>query len=181
MLLSNMGSEKEINISFSPEGKQLTEPKEEVLENVIQIKKILVPIDGSTVSIKASEYAIHIAKKEKAQLIYIHVIANPQYLSWEDQAGKSILYAFYEEGKKRAEGWFRKVTDLAAREGIHPATEVVLDVRSIADTIVNYALTENVDLIIIGITGRTGLKKYLAGSIANAVTLHAHCPVFVAR
>ncbi|MFZ0326411.1 MAG: universal stress protein [Nitrososphaeraceae archaeon] len=155
--------------------------EEQAQENVVEIRTILVPIDGSNVSIKALEYAIHISKKEKANLSCIHVIASPQYLSWESNEGKSILYAFYEEGKKRAEEWFRKATDLAAREGVKLTTEFVLDVRSVADTIVNYGINENVDLIVIGITGRTGLKKYLAGGIASAVILHAHCPVLAVR
>ena len=44
-------------------------------EEEINIKKILVPIDGSDTSLKAAKYAIKVAKCEKAQIICIHVIA----------------------------------------------------------------------------------------------------------
>jgi nucleotide-binding universal stress UspA family protein len=40
----------------------------------IQIRKILIPIDGSEYSLNAAKYAIRIAKDEKAQLFCIHVI-----------------------------------------------------------------------------------------------------------
>ncbi len=50
-----------------------TETKSENSSEV-QIKKILVPIDGSEYSLKAAKYAIKIAKDENAQLLCIHII-----------------------------------------------------------------------------------------------------------
>ena len=46
-----------------------------VSEEEITIKKILVPIDGSDVSLKAAKYAIKAAKYEKAQIICMYVVA----------------------------------------------------------------------------------------------------------
>lgn len=145
----------------------------------IEIKKILLPIDGSDASLKAARYAVKIAKQEKVQIVCIHAIGTPAYLS-EYRTGP-LLPSYYEEAKKLAEVWFGKVTEIARKEGVDVKTDIVLDVVSVVDTIVNYALNENADLIILGTRGRTGLKRFLLGSVANGVVLHAHCPVLVVR
>lgn len=145
----------------------------------IEIKKILLPIDGSDTSLKAARYAVKIAKQEKAQIVCIHAIDAPAYLS-EYRTGL-LLPSYHEEAKKLAEVWLGKVTEIARRESVDVKTDIVRDVVSVVDTIVNYALNENADLIILGTRGRTGLKRFLLGSVANGVVLHAHCPVLVVR
>ena len=145
----------------------------------VQIKKILVPIDGSDTSIKAAKYAVKIAKQNKAQIICIHAITSPPYISEYNYA--PMLPVYYEGAKKLAEEWFRKVMEIAGKEGIDVKTDLLLDVVSVADTIVNYASDKSVDMIVIGTKGRTGLKRFLLGSVANGVVLHASCPVLVVR
>ena len=60
-------------------------------------------------------------------------------------------------------------------------TAIIEAETSAASTIVDYAESKNVDLLIIGSRGRTGLKKMLVGSTASAVVKYAHCPVLVVR
>lgn len=60
-------------------------------------------------------------------------------------------------------------------------TAIVEAETSTASTIVDYAETKNVDLLVIGSRGRTGIKKMLLGSTANEVIKYAHCPVMVVR
>jgi nucleotide-binding universal stress UspA family protein len=45
----------------------------------VPIKRILVPIDGSSYSVKAAKYAIEVARLQKAQVLCIHVIASLPY------------------------------------------------------------------------------------------------------
>ena len=149
-------------------------------EYEILIKKILLPIDGSNASIKAAKYAIKIAKQEKAQLICIHAIPNPETIYGFSKPA-IILESFYEEGKKVGERWFTNVKSLAMREGVEIRTDIILDVTSIAEAILQYAIDANVDVIVMGTSGKTGLKRFLVGSVANGVVLYAHCPVFVIR
>ncbi|MEM2761131.1 MAG: universal stress protein [Nitrososphaerales archaeon] len=144
----------------------------------IQIKKILLPIDGSEASMKAVNYAVSIAKQQNAQIICIHAIGTPAYLS---QRVAVLLPSYYEEAKKLTQIWFGKVLEIARKEGVDVKTELVIDVASVIDAIVNYAMNENVDLIVMGTRGRTGLKKFLLGSIASGVVSHAHCSVLVVR
>jgi len=60
-------------------------------------------------------------------------------------------------------------------------TAIVEAETSTASTIVDYAESKNVDLLVIGSKGRTGLKKMLVGSIATDVVKYAHCPVMIVR
>lgn len=145
----------------------------------VQIKKLLLPIDGSDASLKAAEYAVKIAKQNACKIICIHALESPAYLSEYNYA--PMLPAYYERATKLAEEWFEKVTDIAGKEGVDVKTDLRLDVVSVVDTIVNYARDENVDLIVMGTKGRTGLKRFLLGSVANGVITHAHCPVLVVR
>jgi nucleotide-binding universal stress UspA family protein len=46
-------------------------------------------------------------------------------------------------------------------------------------SIIGYAANNDVDLIVIGTRGRTGLKRFLMGGVANGVEQHAHCPVLL--
>ena len=48
-------------------------------------------------------------------------------------------------------------------------------------TIVEYAESENVSLIVIGSRGVTGFKKMLVGSVTSDVVKYAHCSVLVVR
>jgi nucleotide-binding universal stress UspA family protein len=60
-------------------------------------------------------------------------------------------------------------------------TAIVEAETSTASTIVDYAESKNVDLLVIGSKGRTGIKKMLVGSTATDVIKYAHCPVMVVR
>ena len=146
----------------------------------IKVKKILLPIDGSTSSLKAARYAVKIAKRENAEIICIHAIANLRYPTGANRLS-TIAETFYGEGKKLAEKWFLQVRNIAAKEGIKLRTDIIIDVTSVAETIIQYAKKEEVDLIVMGTRGTTGLKTFLVGSIAIGVVFYANCSVFVVR
>ncbi len=143
----------------------------------IRIRKILLPVDGSEASLKAAQHAVRIAKQEGAQIVCIHAIGKPAYLV----ASTDVLTAYYERARRAAEDWFGKVIEIARKESVDLRTDIVLDVESAIDAIVNYAAHENADLIVMGTRGRTGLKRFLLGSVASGVVAHAHCTVLVVR
>ncbi len=145
----------------------------------IHIKKVLLPIDGSETSLKAAKYAVRIAKQESAQIICIHAIGTPAYMSKYNYP--PLVSSFYEEARKAAEEWFEKVREIAKKEGVDVETDTLPEVVSVTDAILSYAEDNKVDIIVIGTRGRTALKRFLLGSVANGVVSHAHCPVLVVR
>ena len=157
-----------------------------ILSSSASIRKVLVPVDGSSISEKALQYAIHLAGLEgsDAELIVVHVLEDVK------QGGAIGLQAKYGnvrlvEGFKRARRdaalkWLEQVEVAAKKKGIRLKTEV-LDGGSKVKVIMDYAKKNSVDLIVIGSTGLTGFKRLLLGSIANAVVSSAPCPVMVVR
>ena len=89
---------------------------------------------------------------------------------------------YYEDIKDKVESWFDKVKDMAKAEDIADVkTEIFMDVKSVIESVIDYASRRNINLIVIGTRGRTGLKRFFMGSVANGVVQHAHCPVLLVR
>jgi len=145
--------------------------------NEIKIRRILVPIDGSKYSFNAAKYAIKLAKDESAELFCTHVIGSLPYTDYSP-----AIDQYLKDYEEKAQSWFRIVRDMARNEGIAELkTETFPYVTSVTGAIIDYAANKDIDLIVIGTRGRTGLKRFLLGSVANAVVQHAHCPVLLVR
>jgi nucleotide-binding universal stress UspA family protein len=147
----------------------------------VQITKILVPIDGSECSLHAAKYATRIAKDENAQLYCIHVITSVPY-GIATSTATPVIEEYLKVYEEKVQSWFDKVRDMAKTECIPDLkTEIFTDVNSVIESIIDYATSKNIDLIVIGTRGRTGLKRFLMGSVANGVVQHAHCSVLLVR
>jgi nucleotide-binding universal stress UspA family protein len=143
------------------------------------MRKILVPIDGSECSLNAAKYAIKVAKDENADLFCVHVIASVPY---GYASSPPAIDQYFKDIEEKAQSWFDKVRDMAKNEGIPELkTEMFADVKSVIGSIIDYATSRDVDLIVIATRGRTGLKRFLMGSVANGIVQHAHCPVLLVR
>ena len=70
---------------------------------------------------------------------------------------------------------------MAVREEVGLTFDTVLDTVSAPDSIVNYAVRHNFDLIVIGTTGKTVIRRFLLGSVASGVVTDASSPVLVTR
>ena len=152
------------------------------------ISKILVAIDGSPSSMDAAEDAIEIARKNKSQLIVLYVIDfyKYPYLISSTILAPTFGMEKYMEEKKEAEKWMETIKEKCRQNngdtGIkNLKTEIIEGTKPVAATIVEYAESENVDLIIVGSRGRTGFKKMLIGSVSLEVVKYAHCSVLVKR
>ena len=145
----------------------------------IQIRRILVPIDGSKCSLNAARYAVKLAKDENAQLFCIHLMVGIPY-GYTTSASATDQY--FSDMEEKVESWFDKVRDMAKHECIPELkAEIFRDTKSVIASIVDYASSKGIDLIVIGTRGRTGLKRFLMGSVANGIVQHAHCPVLLVR
>jgi nucleotide-binding universal stress UspA family protein len=86
------------------------------------------------------------------------------------------------ERNHKIESWFDEVRDIAKNEGISDVkTDIFVDVKSVIESILDYASSKEIDLIVVGTKGRTGLKRLLMGSIANGIVHQAHCPVLLIK
>jgi nucleotide-binding universal stress UspA family protein len=143
-----------------------------------QIKRILLPVDGSDASVKAARYALRFAKLLNADITCIHVIAAPPLLKGINPA---LVALYFSRAEKQSKKWIRDVKQMAKKEKAHMTSEIIIDALSVPNAIIEYAKKQHIGLIIIGTRGRTSAKKLLLGSVAGAVMAHAGCPVLLVR
>jgi nucleotide-binding universal stress UspA family protein len=154
----------------------------------VSINKILVPVDGSKPSETAAEYAVYLAKKLKAHVIAVHVMHLPAYFlttapieGMPTPATIPIPITVSGEERKTVEGYLNKVKEMAKKADIAIEAKIIENQQSIVHAITEFAEKEGCALIIMGTKGRTGMKKFLLGSVASGVVTYAHCPVLVVR
>ncbi len=135
------------------------------------IHRILVAVDGSGTSSNAAEMAIELSEKFGADLIALHIV--PPDLRFN----KEIFDLAKQNGQKIVD----EVKQGASAKGLDIQTEVISDVISITKVIVEYAEKNDVNLIVLGTRGISGIKKLLLGSTASGVVTYSHCPVMVVK
>jgi nucleotide-binding universal stress UspA family protein len=146
----------------------------------LTLKKILVAVDGSGNSIKASKHAIDIAKKMDASLTVLYILSSATYMDF-GYANVGRAGEIKRSKKERAEHEVEKIKKKAMENNVTVMTDVLIKDTSIAKEILEYAETNKIDLIITGSRGMTGIKKMLLGSVATEVVTYAHCPVLVVK
>ena len=153
----------------------------------IAIKKILVPVDGSDLSFKAAEYAIHLAKADNAEITTLNVVEDIKQggaIGLQAKYGNvSLVDAFRKVRKDSAEQWMNKISQEAKSQGVTFKSEIIddEDATSEAGVITGYAEEHNFDLIVIGSKGRSKLGRLLTGGVTNAVVNSAKNPLLVVR
>lgn len=154
----------------------------------VSIKKILVPVDGSKPSDKAAEYAIDIANTRKASIVVVHVMHLPAYAfapspieGMPTPVVTAIPVTISSGERKMAEDYLNRVKEMAKKSGVSVETKIIENQPSIVHAITEFAEKEKCDLIVMGTKGRTGIKRFLLGSVASGVVTYAPCPVLVVR
>ncbi len=148
---------------------------------MLAAKNILVPTDFSEHSDKALKQALDIARQNKARLHLLHVV-QPEIprcaADWclSDEAMRQMerdLAAGAQQNLQKQLAKFPETREVdvvtAVRTGIPP------------DEIVKKQQEEKIDLIVIGPLGRTGIARFLVGSVTKNVVKEAKCPVLVVK
>ncbi|MDA4119085.1 MAG: universal stress protein [Thaumarchaeota archaeon] len=136
---------------------------------------VLVSIDGSEDAKKATEAAIAIAKRFGSELFILHVIPRISYHS------EKLQREFVKITKRHAEEWIENALAQAKGEGLKVRGEIVSNVPSIVEAIVDYASEWKVDLIVVGTRGLSGLKRAFLGSISSGLVTQAPCNVLIVK
>lgn len=143
--------------------------------------KILIPTDGSEAAERATAHAVDLAKRYGAELHILFVVdtdAVDVSLGTEQvQRIKEGRLDEMEELKKYATDATGRIAAAAQREGVEVVESIAAG--SPHKQIVKYANREGVDLIVMTCHGRTGVRRFLLGSITEQVLRHAQLPVLV--
>lgn len=145
-------------------------------------KKILLPTDGSEYANKAAKHAIWIAGLSGAELIALNVIETSSLvgLPAEDLIVR-IKEMLKEEGRKSLKEISKLVKESRTEDECQKEIKLtmVTEEGSPADIIVKKIKEENIDLVVIGTSGKHGLDRFLLGSVTENVVRSASCPVLV--
>jgi len=140
-------------------------------------KRILVPVDGSKQAHEACDFVFR--EFPDATMVLLHVI-NPAEAGYSAQASiPAFSEEWYEQETQRAEGLFDEIEAEASDYEI--PVERVIEVGKPTQTIVEYAAEHDVDQIVMGSHGRSGVSRMLLGSVAETVVRRSPVPVTVTR
>ncbi|MDY6818941.1 MAG: universal stress protein [Halobacteriales archaeon] len=135
--------------------------------------QILVPTDGSDGTSRAVDQAVDLAATFDATLHTIYVVDNASLPP--DVSAGSILEALERTGEEATDS----VVTMAESAGVDVKSEVLHGTPY--RTIVEYAEEADIDLIVMGTHGRSGLGRYLLGSVTEKVVRIAEVPVLTVR
>ena len=138
---------------------------------MLTIKNILVPTDFSSTSTAAVRHGVELANAFGARLYLLHV-PGPTGESFE---ADFPVGEFETTVRESIEPFF------TAEELARCRPEYALRVGRTAAEIVGYAKDREIDLIVMGTHGRTGLSHLVMGSVAEAVVRAAPCPITLVR
>lgn len=142
------------------------------------ITNILVPFDDSTYSLKAFNAALDIAKKQNAKIKVLTCLEKDNLGAWykDSRVNKQII----RDAKKFAMIFLSKLENTAKDSGVLISVHI-LETKSISNQIIDFAKSKKINLIVIGSHGQTGFNRFLLGSVSNAVSQSAKCPVLIIK
>jgi universal stress protein A len=138
---------------------------------MIAFKRILVPTDFSEASDAALNYGIGLAQAFGAQLYLLHV---PGETGVNFEADFPMIQ-FENAVRERLD------TLVGPKEIVKLRPEYALRLGAPSDQIVRYADDREIDLIVMGTHGRSGVAHMVMGSVAEKVVRTAPCPVLTVR
>jgi nucleotide-binding universal stress UspA family protein len=144
-----------------------------------RFKRILVPLDTSLDGEVALPSAIELSKKASSKIFLLYVIPSiyktyglPDYaVNFEKQLFETLRI----EGEK----YLKNVTDNLTKENLETVFHVTAGTP--AERIFTYAEEHLIDLIAISTHGRTGIKRFVLGSVARQVIFSTDIPVLLIR
>lgn len=143
-------------------------------ELLMMYKKILVPTDGSEFAKKAEKHALFLAKVSGAEIVAVSVTENNfvNGLPLDDE-----VYQLNQILKERSEENLMEFDELNDNNDLK-ITHVIRE-GSPAKVILEVAKDEEIDLIVMGSSGKSGFDRFIMGSVADKVVNSAKCAVLV--
>jgi len=143
---------------------------------MISLKKILCPIDHSDCSKEALKYAVSFAMKDEAKLLLLHIIDIRSFNEGLDAMSTQI------PDEETLERLRAKLLDCIPEEIRDDMDVEALVVQGIPFAeIIGTAKEKDIDMIVIGSHGRTGISHMMLGSVSEKVVRKAPCPVLTVR
>jgi nucleotide-binding universal stress UspA family protein len=138
-------------------------------------ERILVPTDGAPGSEKAIAEALSLAELSGGTIHALYVVDTRDYSTLPEAKWLSVDAEFEDQG----ESVVGQVAERVASRSIAAETAVQRGIPH--EVITRYAADNDVDLVVMATHGRTGLNRFLIGSVTEKVLRSAEQPVLVVR
>lgn len=142
----------------------------------IQFKKIFIATDGSQHNKRAIDYGIELARLACGKVIVGYVLDTAAFTSLPTDVGWEMMYELMENEAKEAVEY---VNNLASTKNVE-VEKVILEGHP-SHEIIEYSQKNEIDVIVMGTLGKSGLDRFLLGSVAEKVTRNSNVPVLVVR
>lgn len=137
--------------------------------------RIVVPLDGSARAEHALPVAVRLARASGGSLMLVQVAALP--VIYETYTAASYTAEVVEAEIEEAEDYLRTLAQSELLAGVKTETKALFGAA--AQTILSVALSYNADLIVMTSQGKTGLKRWVLGSVAQKIARYSSVPVLV--
>ena len=128
-------------------------------------KRIVVPLDGSTLAEQILPRVLTLAKLEEAEISLLQVLV-PQSYSQKEIFDPNLPW--WDKDVSLAQSYLFRIAGGLRRNGLIVTTDIVIG-ENVADAIGDFASRQKADLIAIATHGRGGLTRMLRGSVADAI------------
>lgn len=142
-------------------------------------RRLLVPLDGSELAELALPYAETWAHAFDTEVILLRVPTLPGYVSLGPDASM-LAPVLLGEAYDEVDAYLANVTRCLKAKGLK-VHKAAVEPGAIADTIIDYAHDTGVDLIAMSTHGRSGLSRWVYGSVADRILRGAEVPVLLVR
>jgi nucleotide-binding universal stress UspA family protein len=140
-------------------------------------KKILVPLDGSELAKKGLEEAEKLAQLFGAEIVLFQVVPFMPIYGSPELVTPLIVD---EKQKEAAEKYLLTLTEELRKKGFK-VTSMVKTGQQVAVEIIDFAKESGVDLIVMCTHGRSGITRWVLGSVALKVLTRADTPILLIR
>ncbi len=142
------------------------------------LSKIMIATDGSEASRNAANRGIILAKLSAGKVIAVYVVDTSRLIQLHGYTSlhgfkESLLDAMLKEGDEAVSYIEKK----SKQEGV-PFEKAILKGNP-AEELLRYSKESGVDVLVMGSIGRTGISRFLLGSVAEKVIRHSEVPVMV--
>lgn len=144
------------------------------------IGRILVPLDGSPLAEKALPEAISLAQSNKSEVWLLQSVEFPEYWG-EEYAGMHSWPAMISTEEQEAAAREYLLQMAAGLTDLNIPTQIVVTTGHAASAISDVVSDNDIDLIVMSTHGRSGLSRWVFGSVAEKVVRLAECPVLLIR
>ena len=155
-------------------------------KSVVRLDSIIVPLDGSELAESVLPRALDLARSLNTEVVLARAFQLPPtaYYRADDTSGAEAFIPSYEEliaatSREAREYLDAKVKEMSAHEPLRIRAEILEGAA--AEEIVERARHTSGSLIAICTHGRSGLRRWLLGSVTEKVVRHAESPILIIR